>query len=142
VIVVDASAIAEVLLRRPFAPAIEAVIADSDLRVPEHFRIEAISVLRRLGLRGEISDKAAARALRVLSHLRAPAYPTTLLQDRIWALRHRLPPTTPPTSRSRSASTRRCSPSTPAWRRPRATTAGWSRSPEPRPAWAGSVRRP
>jgi predicted nucleic acid-binding protein len=90
VIVVDASAIAEVLLRRPFAPAIEAVIADSDLRVPEHFRIEAISVLRRLGLRGELSDKAAARALRVLSHLRAPAYPTTLLQDRIWALRHRL----------------------------------------------------
>jgi len=90
VIVADASAIAEALLRRPLAPAVERLLADEEMRVPEHFRVEVTSVLRRFNLRRELTDEGAARALRVLGRLRAPAYPTSLLQDEIWALRHRL----------------------------------------------------
>jgi len=90
VIVADASAIAEVLLRRPLAPAVQQSLAEEDVRVPGHFRVEVLSVLRRFNLRGDMTDEAAVRALRVLRRLRAPAYPTSLLQDEIWALRHRL----------------------------------------------------
>ena len=87
-IVVDASATAEVLLRRPLAPAVERVLVGEELHAPEHFRIEVISALRRATLRAELSEAGAARALLALRHLRTAMCPTGLLQDEIWDLRH------------------------------------------------------
>ena len=62
VIVADASAIAELLLARPAAAEIRAVLAPHpELHVPEHFHVELLSVLRRYSIRGELSEHRAAR---------------------------------------------------------------------------------
>jgi predicted nucleic acid-binding protein len=90
-IVVDASAVAEVLLQRPRASSVGAVLAEhSELHVPEHFHIEVMSVLRRRLLRGDISEVGGARALASLAALRALSYPVRELIAPIWELRANL----------------------------------------------------
>jgi len=88
VIVADASAIAEVLLARPRARAIRAVLsAHRELFVPAHFHIEVLSALRRYSLRGQLSDLATAQALAALADLRTLTYPIRELLGPIWELR-------------------------------------------------------
>ena len=56
VIVADASAMVEVLLAMPRAGEVRAALAEhSELHVPEHFNVEALSALRRYAIRGELS---------------------------------------------------------------------------------------
>jgi predicted nucleic acid-binding protein len=88
VIVADASAIAELLLARPHAPAIRAALAPHpELHVPEHFHVEVLSVLRRYALRSELSGRRAAEALAALADLRAVRYPVMELAEVVWDLR-------------------------------------------------------
>jgi predicted nucleic acid-binding protein len=88
VIVADASAIAELLLARPAAAEIRAVLAPHpELHVPEHFHVELLSVLRRYSIRGELSEHRAAVALAALADLRAVRYPVIELADAVWNLR-------------------------------------------------------
>ena len=90
-IVVDASAITEVLLARSRAAAIRVALSlHSELYVPAHFHAEVLSALRRYSLRNELSDLGTAEALAKLSELRALAYPLRELTRAIWKLRFNL----------------------------------------------------
>ncbi len=90
-IVVDASAITEVLLARSRATAIRVALSLHDeLYVPAHFHAEVLSALRRYSLRNELSDLATAEALAKLSDLRALTYPLRELTRPIWELRFNL----------------------------------------------------
>jgi predicted nucleic acid-binding protein len=90
-IVADASAVGEVLLARPSAPAIRDVLtAHEEVHVPEHFHVEAISMLRRYALRGELGERRAALALSALRELRVVRYPVIHLLDAVWELRDQL----------------------------------------------------
>jgi predicted nucleic acid-binding protein len=90
-IVADASAVGEVLLDRPLAPAIRAVLAEhSAIHAPEHFHVEAISMLRRWALRGELGESRRAQALRELRELRVLRYSVGDMCDAVWDLRESL----------------------------------------------------
>jgi predicted nucleic acid-binding protein len=90
-IVVDASAITEVLLARSRAAAIRIALSlHSELYVPAHFHVEVLSALRRYSLRNELSDLGTAEALAKLSDLRALTYPLRELTRPIWELRFNL----------------------------------------------------
>jgi predicted nucleic acid-binding protein len=90
-IVADASAVGEVLLARPSAPAIRGVlVAHEEVHVPEHFHVEVISMLRRFALRGELGERRAALALSALQELRVVRYHAVHLLDAIWELRDQL----------------------------------------------------
>jgi predicted nucleic acid-binding protein len=90
-IVVDASAITEVLLARSRAAAIRVALSlHSELYVHAHFHAEVLSALRRYSLRNELSDLGTAEALEKLSDLRALTYPIRELTRAIWELRFNL----------------------------------------------------
>lgn len=90
-IVADASAVVEVLLAMPRAGEVRAVLAEhSELHVPEHFNVEALSALRRYAIRGELSELRAAEALAALRDLRTLTYPVIELVAEIWDLREAL----------------------------------------------------
>lgn len=90
-IVVDASAVLELMLVRPGADAVrEAIAPHAELHVPEHFHVEVLSVLRRYALRRELSERRAAVALAALTELRAVRYPVIELVDVVWELREHL----------------------------------------------------
>jgi predicted nucleic acid-binding protein len=91
VIVVDASAVAEVLLAMPRAVEVrEALIEHKELHVPEHFHIEVLSALRRYAIRGELPELRAAEALAALRELRTITYPAIEIATEIWSLRDSL----------------------------------------------------
>jgi predicted nucleic acid-binding protein len=91
VIVADASAVAEVLLARPDAPAVrEALLPHSELHVPEHFHVEVLSVLRRYAIQGALLGRRAAEARAGLADLRAVRYPVMEMVEAVWDLRTRL----------------------------------------------------
>jgi predicted nucleic acid-binding protein len=91
VIVADASAMVEVLLAMPRAGEVRAAVAEhSELHVPEHFNVEALSALRRYAIRGELTQLRAAEALAALRDLRTLAYPVIELAAEIWELRDAL----------------------------------------------------
>jgi predicted nucleic acid-binding protein len=90
-IVADTSAVGEVLLDRPLAPTIRAVLAEhSTIHAPEHFHVEAISMLRRWAVRGELGDSRRAQAVSYLRGLRVVRYSTVDLFDAVWELRDSL----------------------------------------------------
>jgi predicted nucleic acid-binding protein len=91
VIVADSSAVVEVLLGLPRAGEVRAVLAGhSELHVPEHFNVEALSALRRYAIRGELTQLRAAEALAALRELRTLTYPVIELSAEIWDLRDAL----------------------------------------------------
>ncbi len=90
-IVLDASAAVEILLGSALgARVLDRLESHAEVHVPEHFHIEAISVLRRYALRGELGELRAARAMAMLRELRVVRYPVMDLLDTIWSLRARL----------------------------------------------------
>ena len=88
-IVIDASALLEVLLRTQGARAIEARIfaPGETLHAPHLLDIEVAQVIRRFAGRGEITDSRGREALDDLANLTIRRYPHQLLLPRIWALR-------------------------------------------------------
>jgi len=76
VIVVDASAILEVLLGTPHAPHL--------------LDLEVAQVLRRYALAGELNSARGLEALEDLADLPLTRYPHDLLLPRIWELRRNL----------------------------------------------------
>ncbi|HXB65004.1 MAG TPA: PIN domain-containing protein [Solirubrobacteraceae bacterium] len=90
-IVSDASAVVEVLLAMPRAEEVRTALAGhSELHVPEHFHVEALSALRRYAIHGELAELRAAEALAALRDLRTIAYPVIELAEEIWSLRDTL----------------------------------------------------
>lgn len=88
VIVLDASAVIEVLLQTEAgAPAAERLLTfDSLLHAPYLLDVEVAQVLRRFVARGELPEQRARLALQDLLDLPIERYSHEVLLPRIWAL--------------------------------------------------------
>jgi predicted nucleic acid-binding protein len=88
-LVVDAGAMVQLLLRMPGADrawqALES--AGDDLHAPELFDVEVLSVLRKLVLRGAVTDERASEAVADLQKLGILRHSHAELLNRAWALR-------------------------------------------------------
>ena len=91
-IVVDASAILEVLLRTPAAAVIEDRLFErgETLHAPHLVDLEILQVLRRYAAAGEISAERAREALDDLAAFRLHRWAHDALAMRIWGLRQNL----------------------------------------------------
>jgi predicted nucleic acid-binding protein len=90
VIVVDASALLEVLLRTPFAEAVETRLFDEPrqtLHAPHLLDIEVAQVLRRYAALGEIDEQRGIAALADLADFPIRRYPHDFLLTHVWSLR-------------------------------------------------------
>jgi predicted nucleic acid-binding protein len=92
VIVVDASAVLEVLLNTPVAARVaERLFGPGEtLHAPHLLDIEVAQVLRRYALAGELDAVRGREALEDLADLRLTRYPHDVLLRRIWELRRNL----------------------------------------------------
>lgn len=90
--VVDASAVLEVLLRTPAAPAIEArLFAGGEvLHAPHLIDLEIAQVLRRYASAGQITADRGRTALVDFTDFPIRRYPHDILLPRIWDLRNNL----------------------------------------------------
>jgi predicted nucleic acid-binding protein len=88
-IVIDASALVELLLRGPAAPAIERRLSGPGvtLHAPHLVDVEVAHVIRRCALRRDISADRGFLALSRLADLRLTRYPLTQMLPRIWEMR-------------------------------------------------------
>lgn len=91
-IVVDASALLEVLLRTPAAKAVEGRMfaPDQTLHAPHLIDVEVAQVVRRYAANGVIDGDRGRQALADLADLSLQRYPHDLLLPRIWDLRSNL----------------------------------------------------
>jgi predicted nucleic acid-binding protein len=92
VIVVDASAVLETLLRTPAAAAVEGRLFDSrqTLHAPHLIDVEVAQVVRRYAAAGELDAERGREALADLADFPLLRYPHDLLLQRIWELRNNL----------------------------------------------------
>jgi predicted nucleic acid-binding protein len=91
VIVVDASAVLEVLLRTRMAGRVEArLFGRASLHAPHLLDVEVAQVLRRYASRGELTAARGAEALADLAAFPLARYPHDLLLGRMWQLRENL----------------------------------------------------
>jgi predicted nucleic acid-binding protein len=92
VIVVDASALLEILLRTPAAKAVEdRLFAPREtLHAPHLLDVEIAQVIRRYAANGEIDGERGRMALNDLADLNLRRYPHDFLLPRIWQLRNNL----------------------------------------------------
>jgi predicted nucleic acid-binding protein len=88
-IVADASAVVEVLLRTPAAHPIESRLFDprETLHVPHLLDVEIAQVIRRYAAKGEIDGARGRAALTDLADFPLHRYPHDLLLPRVWELR-------------------------------------------------------
>lgn len=92
-LVADASAVVDLLSGARPASAVRAELTNVvELDVPEHFHVEAISALRGLLRRGDITAERADRALDLLLSLRVVRHPVAALAREVWGLRDTLTP--------------------------------------------------
>ncbi|MFI4974818.1 MAG: type II toxin-antitoxin system VapC family toxin [Caulobacterales bacterium] len=91
-IVVDASALLEVLLRTPAADAVESRLFDAGqtLHAPHLLDVEVAQVIRRYAASGEIDGERGRAALADLADLPLRRYPHDFLLPRVWELRANL----------------------------------------------------
>ena len=86
-IVIDASAIIQVLVGRDPGPALLDAVA-GDLAAPHILDVEVLSALRGMVLGGVLPLEAAESARRSYADLVIDRYEAALLADRVWALRN------------------------------------------------------
>lgn len=88
-IVVDASAVLELLLQTPRADAVSARLFEprDSIHAPHLLDVEVAQVLRRLVISRRLSHSRAADAISDLESLHIERYPHLPLLRRIWALR-------------------------------------------------------
>jgi predicted nucleic acid-binding protein len=92
VIVIDASALLEVLLRTPAAGPVERRLfaPGETLHAPHLLDVEVAQVIRRYAARGEIDGARGGAALADLADFPLRRYPHDFLLTRIWDLRNNL----------------------------------------------------
>jgi len=92
VIVVDASALLEALLRTPAARAVEKRLFEprQTLHAPHLLDVEVAQVIRRYAAKGEIDNERGRAALADLADFPFHRYPHDLLLPRVWDLRNNL----------------------------------------------------
>lgn len=91
-IVVDASAVIDMLLQSEKGKKVAARILDPDetLHVPHLIEIEVTQVLRRFMLAGELNEARGRDALSDLTDLPLIRYPHTEFLQRVWDMRSSL----------------------------------------------------
>jgi predicted nucleic acid-binding protein len=92
VIVVDASAVLELLLRGPRAPDLGRLLlaGGAPLAAPHLIDLEVAQVLRRIASRGLLPASRAAQAFDDLAAMPIARYDHLPLLPRVWALRENL----------------------------------------------------
>jgi predicted nucleic acid-binding protein len=90
VIVVDASAIIEVLFNTPTGGALRRHLfaADESLHVPHLTDVEVLQVLRRYAITKTLDRERAREAFDDYAALPLTRYPHSILLPRVWELRH------------------------------------------------------
>ena len=87
-IVVDASALLEVLLRTDAAPGVEErLFGGSTLHAPHLLDLEVAQVLRRYERSGKLSARRGREALEDFEAFAIERYPHHLFLPRVWSLR-------------------------------------------------------
>lgn len=91
-IVVDASALLETLLRTPAATAVATRLFDSGetLHAPHLLDVEVAQVIRRYAANGEVDGEHGRTALADLADFPVRRYPHDFLLLRVWELRNNL----------------------------------------------------
>jgi predicted nucleic acid-binding protein len=91
-IVVDASALLEVLLRTRAALVVEKRLLDEHetLHAPHLIDVEVAQVIRRYAANGEIDSRRGSAALDDLAAFSMHRYPHDVLLPRVWELRNNL----------------------------------------------------
>jgi predicted nucleic acid-binding protein len=92
VIVIDASALVEVLLNTPASAKVTERLfgRNETLHAPHLLDLEVAQVLRRYALSGEMSDERSEQAHQDLADLPLTRYPHDIFLRRIWSLRRNL----------------------------------------------------
>jgi predicted nucleic acid-binding protein len=91
VIVLDASAVVELVLRTPAAAAVEArIVRDPSLHAPDVIDLEVTHVVRRYVAVGDVTAARGGQAIDDLLDLPLRRYPHRPLIERVWQLRERL----------------------------------------------------
>lgn len=90
-IVIDASAVVELLIGSDRAPAVRRAIYGKKALAPDHLNGETLSALRRLERRG-MSSRRATEAAIDLNALPVKRVQSTALLGRAWALRENVKP--------------------------------------------------
>ena len=86
-IVVDSSALVEVLIQRERADAVRQVVGDTEMVAPDVINSEILSALRRLERIGELPTGRARKALDDLVSVPLRRFPTLPLLPAVWELR-------------------------------------------------------
>ncbi len=91
-IVVDASAVLEVLLRTPASAAAERRLFDpgETVHAPHLLDVEVAQVLRRYAATGQVDRERCRTALADLAEFPLRRYPHDVLLPRVWELRNNL----------------------------------------------------
>ena len=89
-IVVDTSAIVDVLVSSEPDPELRSLVSQGDVHAPHLLDVEVVSALRRHVARGTLSADRAADARKDFEALTIVRYPHVPLLDRIWELRENL----------------------------------------------------
>jgi predicted nucleic acid-binding protein len=92
VIVLDASAAVDLVLRRGFLGAwvAERVLSADDVHAPHLIDVEVAAALRRWSIAGSIAGSVGRRALQTFALLPLERWPATPLLPRVWELRRRI----------------------------------------------------
>jgi predicted nucleic acid-binding protein len=90
VIVVDASALVEILLRTPRSRGVRHHIGNSDMVAPDLINVEVLSALKRVARNGDISTGRADQAIDDLQDAPIAHFPTLPLLRGTWRLRGKL----------------------------------------------------
>lgn len=88
---IDAAAVAEVLLGSPLAGAVAAQIQDTEVFVPASLDLEVLALVRAAELAGRISARAATSAANTLAVFPAHRVEVVPLIGDAWARRANLP---------------------------------------------------
>ncbi len=91
-IVIDASALAEVVVRSERASQVEKLFVGQPLIAPDLINSEVLSVLRGWLTRSLIDHSCAARAVHNLASAPIRRFTTSSLIDEMWSTRHNLTP--------------------------------------------------
>jgi predicted nucleic acid-binding protein len=89
-IVVDASALVELLTQTSLAPKIERVVGDCELVAPDVLNAEVLQSLRSLERGGRLTSSRASLAVAQLAESQVQHIPTAGLLHEAWSLRANL----------------------------------------------------
>jgi predicted nucleic acid-binding protein len=90
VIVIDASAVVEMLMNTPAGQRVASVALapEETLHAPHLLDLEVVQVLRRYSRAGDLGPRRAGQAIQDLLDLPIERYPHDLILPRIWELRN------------------------------------------------------